>query len=148
MSTFRRIKNSFAEQTTRSTAAREAITEFMRKSKEHLSAKEIYVSLHESFPGLGLSTVYRTLDLLSRMNIVAKIAIGDGQSRYEFKPAGKEGHHHHLICTQCGTIINYDEFMAEELRLVKKTEDKLSKKYNFKIQDHNIEYLGICEGCT
>jgi Fur family ferric uptake transcriptional regulator len=112
-----------------------------------MSAKEIYASLHRSYPGMGLSTVYRTLDLLARMGVVTKLALGDGQSRYEFKSSDKEEHHHHLICTHCGKIINYSEFLDEELRLVRKTEERLAKKYNFVIQDHNIEFLGLCEKC-
>jgi Fur family ferric uptake transcriptional regulator len=131
----------------RITAPRQAIMEFLSQSSKHLSAKEIYASLHRSYPGLGLSTVYRTLDLLAGMGIVTKLSLGDGQSRYELKSKKKEEHHHHLICTHCGEIINYSEFLEEELRLVKKTEEKLAKKYNFLIQDHNIEFLGICEKC-
>jgi len=112
-----------------------------------MNAKEIYVSLHNTYPGMGLTTVYRTLDLLARMGIITKLTLGDGQSRYEFKSEEKKDHHHHLICTKCGKIINYSEFLDEELRLIKKTEERLAKKYNFLIIDHNIEFLGVCEKC-
>ncbi|MGD8537979.1 MAG: transcriptional repressor [Candidatus Aminicenantes bacterium] len=142
-----RLRHRFNGHTSRLTAPREAILEFLSKSSKHLSAKEIYAYLHRSYPRMGLSTVYRTLDLLARMGIVTKLSLGDGQSRYEFKSSEKEEHHHHLICTSCGKIINYSEFLEEELRLVKKTEEKLEKKYNFTIQDHNIEFLGICGEC-
>jgi Fur family ferric uptake transcriptional regulator len=147
MSETQALKQKFEGHASRVTAPRQAIMEFLSQSSKHLSAKEIYAALHRSYPGLGLSTVYRTLDLLARMGIVTKIAIGDGQSRYELKSKKKEEHHHHLICTHCGEIINYSEFLDEELRLVRKTEEKLAKKYNFVIQDHNIEFLGICEKC-
>jgi Fur family ferric uptake transcriptional regulator len=143
----RKLRHRFEGHASRLTAPRQAMLEFLSKSSKHMSAKEIYSSLHSSHPGMGLSTVYRTLDLLARMGIVTKLAIGDGQSRYEFKSRGKNEHHHHLICTNCGKIINYSEFLDEELRLVKKTEESLAKKYNFTIQDHNIEFLGICEKC-
>lgn len=119
----------------------------LSRSQKHMSAKEIYASLHRSFPGMGLSTVYRTLDLLARMGIVTKLILGDGQSRYEFKSSEKEEHHHHLVCANCGKIIDYSEFLDEELRLVKKTEERLAKKYDFKIFDHNIEFLGLCNKC-
>ena len=142
-----RLRHRFNGHASRLTAPREAILEFLSKSSKHLSAKEIYAHLHRSYPRMGLSTVYRTLDLLARMGIVTKLSLGDGQSRYEFKSSEKEEHHHHLICTSCGKIINYSEFLEEELRLVKKTEEKLAKKYNFTIQDHNIEFLGICGEC-
>ena len=141
------LKHGFEGHASRLTAPREAILELLSRSSKHMSAKEIYASLHGSYPGIGMSTVYRTLDLLARMGIVTKLAIGDGQSRYEFKSKEKDEHHHHLICTNCGKIINYSEFLDEELGLVKKTEERLAKKYNFIIQDHNIEFLGICEKC-
>ena len=147
MSHPRKLRHRFESHASRLTAPREAILDFLSKSSKHMSAKEIYASLHRSHPSLGLSTVYRTLDLLARMGIVTKIAIGDGQSRYEFKSREKNEHHHHLICTNCGKIINYSEFLDDELGLVKRTEERLSKKYNFVIQDHNIEFLGICEKC-
>jgi Fur family ferric uptake transcriptional regulator len=141
------MRHRFKGHASRLTAPRQAILEFLSQSSKHMSAKEIYASLQRSYPGMGLSTVYRTLDLLARMGIVTKLSLGDGQSRFEFKSKKKEDHHHHLVCTQCGKIINYSEFLDEELRLVRKTEEELAKKYNFIIQDHNIEFLGICEKC-
>ena len=141
------MRHRFEGHSSRLTAPREAILEFLSRSSKHMSAKEIYASLHKSYPGMGLSTVYRTLDLLTKMGIAARLSLGGGQSRYEIKSKEKEEHHHHLICINCGKIINYSEFVDEELRLVKKTEEKLAKKYNFIIQDHNIEFLGLCDSC-
>jgi len=112
-----------------------------------MSAKEIYASLYALCPGIGLTTVYRTLELLHRLGFVQKIDAGDGQSRYELRIGGGKDHHHHLICTKCGKIIDYRDFVQEELDLVKKTEDRLAKKHNFQILDHNIEFLGLCDKC-
>jgi len=126
---------------------REAILELLSRSSKHMSAKEIYASLYKSYPRMGLTTVYRTLDLLARIGLITKLILGDGQSRYEFQSKEKGEHHHHLICTKCGKIIDYSEFLDEELNLVKKTEERLAKKYNFIIQDHNIEFLGTCKKC-
>lgn len=148
MSKSQKGKPRFASHAARSTAPREAILEFLINSKTHLSAKEIYSSLHNSCPGLGLSTVYRTLDLLARMGIVNKLSFGGGKSRYKFRSAEKEPHYHHLICMHCGKIIDYSEFLDEELSLVKTTEHRFTAKYNFIIHDHNIEFLGVCEKCN
>jgi Fur family ferric uptake transcriptional regulator len=141
------MKDEFKGYASRMTAPREAILGFMRRSMKHMSAKEIYASIHKEYPGIGLSTVYRTLDLLARMGVVTKLNLGDGQNRYEFKSQENNDHHHHLICTQCGRIINYCDFAEEELSLIKKTEKKLSQRFSFLIEDHNIEYLGICDRC-
>ena len=142
-----RFRHRFKGKVSRWTMPREAILKLLSKSSKHMSAKEIYASLYEAYPGMGLTTVYRTLDLLARMGVVTKLTLGDGQSRYEFKSSEKSDHHHHLICTHCGKIIDYSEFLDEELRLVKKTEERLAKKYDFTINDHNIEFLGICSEC-
>ena len=142
-----KLRHRFKGHVPRWTMPREAILELLSKSSKHMSVKEIYASLYKSYPGMGLTTVYRTLDLLARMGVVTKLTLGDGQSRYEFKSREKEDHHHHLICTSCGRIIDYSEFLDEELNLVKKTEERLAKKYNFVIQDHNIVFLCICEKC-
>jgi len=129
------------------TAPREAILQLLVNSSKHMSAKEIYSTLQRRYPGIGITTVYRTLDLLNRMGLIQKFAFGDGHCRYEFIPDETKEHHHHLVCTECGKIINYSEFVDEELSLVEKIEKKLAKKYNFQIVDHNIEFMGLCPKC-
>jgi Fur family ferric uptake transcriptional regulator len=119
----------------------------LSRASGHLSAKDIYAALYPEYPGLGLTTIYRTLELLHRLGIVQKVTSGDGQGRYELRSDNPKDHHHHLICTRCGAIINYRDFVREELELVKKTEEALTKKYDFAIQDHNIEFLGLCAKC-
>ena len=129
------------------TGSREAILQLLSRTHKHMSAKEIYASIHKLYPGIGLTTVYRTLDLLTRMGLIHKFSFGDGHNRYEYISDEKKKHHHHLICIHCGKIIDYSEFEDEELALVKKTEERLTNKYNFFIEDHNIEFLGVCEDC-
>jgi len=140
-------RHRFQGHVSRWTIPREAILDLLSRTPKHLSAKEIYSSIYKTHPRIGLTTVYRTLDLLSKMGLVTKLIIGDGHSRYEFKSSKKEKHHHHLVCTKCGKILDYSEFLDEELDFVRKTEKKLEKKYNFKILDHNIEFLGMCKKC-
>lgn len=140
-------RHQFRGHVSRWTVPREAILDLLSRTSKHLSAKEIYALLYRMYPGIGLTTVYRTMDLLARTGLINKLDIGDGQSRYEFKSSKKEEHHHHLICTNCEKIIDYSDFVEEELELVKKTEKNLSKKFNFIVKDHNIEFYGLCEKC-
>ncbi|HEX9902956.1 MAG TPA: transcriptional repressor [Acidobacteriota bacterium] len=140
-------QHRFRANVCRWTLPREAILDVLSRSSKHKSAKEIYASLYSLYPGIGLTTVYRTLELLSRLGFVQKVTAGDGQGRYELRSENKKDHHHHLICTSCGKIVDYRDFVQEELDLVKKTEEALAKKHNFQIQDHNIEFLGLCEKC-
>ena len=129
------------------TVPREEIFNILIQSQQHLSAKEIYALLNPSHPEIGLTTVYRTLELLDKAGLARRVLAGDGQVRFEYKKGDHSDHHHHLICTACGKILNYRDFEKEELDLVRKTEAILAQKHGFLIRDHNIEFLGLCEDC-
>lgn len=132
---------------TRWTISREDILGLLIRTQQHLTAKEVYAALSPLNPGMGLTTIYRTLDLLDQAGLVRKIFTGDGQARFEYKRGDHSDHHHHLMCTVCGKILNYRDFEREELDLVRRTEEILSRKHGFLIRDHNIEFLGLCEEC-
>jgi len=112
-----------------------------------MSAQEIYNDLSKAYPGIGQSTIYRTLSLLVQTGFLNKIDIGNGPSRYEYRSGSKKAHHHHLICTKCGKIIDYSDFIDEEEKLVKEAEKNIAGKYNFQVKDHNIEFYGLCKEC-
>jgi len=68
--------------------------------------------------------------------------------RYELARSPKEDHHHHhLVCTSCAKIIDYADYVDEELKLLRKTEIELSRKYDFNITSHIVQFYGICRGC-
>ncbi len=133
----------------RMTLPRQAIMETLSNTTEHLSAEEIYLRVRRKYPGIGLTTVYRTLDILVNMDLIFKFDFGDGRARYELSEAssGAKPHHHHLVCTDCGRVIDYTEFIDDEIELIKNTQKKLSEKYNFKITNHIIQFYGICDKC-
>jgi len=130
------------------TLSRQAILEVLSNTSKHLSAEEIYLQVHKIYPQAGLSTVYRTLELLVEIGLVLKFDFGDGRARYELSGGPKgERHHHHLVCTGCGRVIDYTDFIDKEIELLKRTEKGLSKKYNFDITDHLIQFYGFCDRC-
>jgi Fur family ferric uptake transcriptional regulator len=132
----------------RMTRGREAIMSILAGAKEHLSAEDIYMKVHPSCPAVGLTSVYRTIEVLVSRGLVYKFDFGDGRARYELAEGSKgERHHHHLVCTGCGSVIDYSDFIDEELVLLKKAEDGLSKKYNFTITNHLIQFYGLCHQC-
>ncbi|MFP4521197.1 MAG: Fur family transcriptional regulator [Fibrobacterota bacterium] len=131
----------------RMTHPREWILKILNNADGHMSAEEIYHQVHSEYPGIGLTTVYRTLELLAGLNFVGKIDIGDKKSRYEISQGPNANHHHHLICRKCGKIIDYSDFMDDEVEFLKKIESKLSEKYNFEITSHNINFMGSCVEC-
>ncbi len=133
----------------RLTLSRQAILEVLSRTREHLSAEEIYHQVHKIHPASGIATVYRTLELLVQLQMVYKFDFGDGRARYELQRNvdNKQDHHHHLICIHCQRIINYTEFIDEEVELLKKTERGLEKKYGFKIMKHILHFYGLCQQC-
>ena len=132
----------------RMTVPRQIIVDVLHNTAKHLSAEEVYFAVHKIHPAIGLTTVYRNLELLVQGGVVSKFDFGDGRARYEFvRGQNKAEHHHHLVCKGCGRVINYTDFIEEEVELLKKTEKGLAKKYNFDITDHLIQFYGFCEKC-
>ncbi len=140
-------QKAIREHCERWTVPRDEVFGLLVKSQQHLSAKEVYGLLQHSNGNIGIATVYRTLDLLDKAGLVRKLQCHDGHLRYEYKRGDQSDHHHHLICTNCGKILNYRDFEKEELDLVRKTEEIMEKKYGFLVRDHNIEFLGLCKDC-
>jgi Fur family ferric uptake transcriptional regulator len=127
---------------------RQAILDILSKADKHLSADDIYMKVHPKYPNIGLTTIYRTLDILANVGLLYKFDFGDGRARYELAEGPKRAnHHHHLVCTGCNRVIDYTDFVDEEIELLKETEKGLSKKYNFKITNHLIQFYGLCKEC-
>lgn len=126
------------------TTRRELILKVLLKNNgKHLSAEEVYNLVKREAPDVGLATVYRTLELFQEFDLIETIDFGDGRKRYEFDPeAGKNHHHHHLICIKCGNIIEVNEDLLEEL------ENRVSKKHNFTVTDHQLKIFGVCDQCN
>lgn len=138
----------FRGQGLRLTIGRTAVLEALAAAETHLSAEDIFLKVHSAYPGVGLTTVYRTLELLVGMDAVRKFDFGDGRARYELaEGSGGKRHHHHLVCTRCGRIIDYTDFADEERALVSLAQKELSKRFTFKITDHMIQFSGVCERC-
>lgn len=130
----------------RMTIPRQAILDILNTREGHLSAEDIYLAVHQFYPQIGLATVYRTLELLTQEGLVARFELGDRKARYEILRSDAS-QHHHLICTKCGRVVEYSDFIDEELDLIKRIEAGLTKKYNFKIKTHLLQFYGLCEQC-
>lgn len=126
------------------TTRRELTLKVLLENKgKHLSAEEIYNLVKKKAPDVGLATVYRALELFQEFGLIHAIDFGDGRKRYESgTEEGKDHHHHHhLICIQCGSIIEVNEDLLEEL------ENRVRIKHNFTITDHQLKVFGICSQC-
>jgi len=131
----------------RLTKPRQAILGILHRGRKHLSAEEIRRQVSRISPTVGLATIYRNLELLVRIGLVWKFEAGDNKSVYEIAKRPGERHHHHLICTRCNTVIDYEDTIDNEKDFVKQREKNLSRKYNFRIENHSIDFFGLCDKC-
>lgn len=106
---------------------------------KHLSASDIYNLLQDKDSSMGLATVYRTLDLLTKMGIVVKRDFNDEISRYEL--VTNRISHHHLICKNCGKVIEIPDLLPENITR------KILQKKGFKCVDYSIKFYGYCQEC-
>lgn len=102
------------------------------------SAEELFDRCRQVDSNISYPTIYRTLDMLVEAKVVRKLHFGQGRSWFE--PAQLHGHHHHLVCQDCGAKVPFaacpDEIIRNEAR-----------RNGFKVLDHQFEILGICKGC-
>ena len=141
------IENRFRGKGLRWTFPRQIILQELSRQSHHISVDELYFTIHREYPGVGLTTIYRTLEILHNMGLVQRYDFGDGKTRYELSQGPGTKHHHHLVCTKCGKIIDYSEMLAEEKYLTDKLQEKLAKKYDFNIRTHQIHFYGLCSQC-
>ena len=114
------------------------IIEALHNSDKHISAEEIYRQLHNRYPYANISTVYRTLELLKKLDLVTETNFGEGRVRYH---VADKGHHHHLVCHRCGKIIDMEESVLHPLK------DTLLQKYGFDADLRHLAISGECSGC-
>ena len=134
----RDMVSRLAELGYRLTPQRMLVLAAIENSDGHISAEEIYAQVVAKYPHVNISTVYRTLDLLKRLGLVTETDLGGGRVRYH--PAAK-GHHHHLVCQQCGEIIDLEESLLSPL---KKT---LLQEYQFTADLRHLGIFGLCQKC-
>ena len=133
------ISSKLSELGYRLTPQRIMILSAIENSDDHISAEEIYAQVVAKYPNVNISTVYRTLELLKRLGLVTETDLGEGRVRYH--PVGK-GHHHHLVCQECGAIIGLDESVLSSVK------DVLLREYGFIANLKHLAIFGRCVNCS
>lgn len=134
------FRDYLSRQGLKSTRQRDLILDEFLAAGAHLSTEELYLSLRGKHPHIGYATVYRTLKLLAECGLAEQRHFGDGQARYE--QAVAEEHHDHLICTECGAILEFEDPAIENLQL------KVAREHGFTIKRHRLEIYGTCAKCS
>ncbi len=118
---------------------RAAVIEGFFRAREHVTIEELTRSVRENAPGVGAVTVYRTLKLLERLGYAKELDFGEGAHRYE---SNLSPHHDHLVCRQCGTVIEFEDREIENLQ------DLVTRRHGFHPTAHRLEIYGFCRKCA
>ena len=127
-SSMERLKNALKKENMRLTEQRLLIWVQINKSKKHLDVEEIFSQLRKKGSNVSRATIYRTLDVLVKNNLIRKMDLGEGHSLYE--PKIQDEHHDHMICEDTGKII---EFFNEELELL---QEKIARDHGYTVTRH------------
>ena len=133
------LENFIAQNNLKVTRQRRSVLKAFLETKDHISAEELYRAVSQKEPKIGLATVYRTLSLLTRSGLASELDFGDGQKRYEQNL--HDHHHDHMICRQCGKIIEFNH------PLIEKFQEDGAKQHGFTITHHKLDMFGACKDC-
>ena len=133
------IMESLREVGYRLTPQRMLIISIIHGAKGHVSAEAIHEKVVKEYPYVDISTVYRTLQILKKLQLVSETDLGGGRVEYEVT---QQVRHHHLVCRQCGTALPMDDELMEPLRA------GLQKKHGFRADMEHFAIFGVCERCS
>lgn len=119
------------------TPQRRIILDILKDNHKRLTAEEIADEIKKVHPSVSVATVYRNLNLMVDINLLSRLNLHNAPARYQIN----QGHNHHLVCMECGEVVNLDICpMQEEVT-------QLAEKMGFKVSDHYFEVTGICKDC-
>lgn len=119
----------------RAGAARRQVIELLDRESCAITALEI----DRRLPGVGRATVYRTLEQLEQLRLVHRVGLGGEGAAYE--RVDPSGHHHHMVCTQCGRLIPFED------RPLERAIESVGERARFEIGDHDVLLRGRCARC-
>jgi Fur family transcriptional regulator, ferric uptake regulator len=121
------------------TPQRHVLLKVIASHHDHLSPDALFEIARQDYPNIGRVTIYRTLELLNKLNLVCRVHAPDGCRRYMMRRPTE--HHHHLVCSGCGQAIDFSDCDLSGL------EKKLSEKTGFIVEGHLLELYGRCQDC-
>ncbi len=130
------LRTYLSEQGLKFTRQREAIAQVFFASEEHLSLLQLLELAQVQVPSIGYATVYRTMKLLTECGLASEHKFGESNVLYE--PTHDGEHHDHIICNECGRIVEYEDDRIEQLQ------EELARQLGFEIVSHRHEIYGRC----
>ena len=136
MNETKKLREILHQKNLRYTPQRQEVWDEICATKEHRDAEDIYNSLRKRQTNVSRATVYRTIDILVKNNLVRRLDLGDGRSRFENKIG--IAHHDHIVCLDCRKIV---EFMNEK---IEELQEQVAKEMGFEIVRHVHQLFGNC----
>ncbi len=121
------------------TTQRKTIIEELKKLKTHPTADQFYEVIRKTTPKISIASVYRNLEVLSSLGMIAKLEISGTHNRFD----GNTSLHYHLKCSKCGGFFDFNPEGSESLG---QSLDKI-KELNMNIDNFNIVFNGRCDKC-
>lgn len=125
--------------TGRSGGARRLVVELLGRQDCCLSAQEIHDELRANGASVGIASVYRALEGMDELGLVQRVDLGDGLARFE--PAHDHGHHHHLVCDDCGKVEPFEDPALESAI------ERVAGGRGYAVAAHDVVLRGACEDC-
>lgn len=122
----------------RMTRQKKVILEILRGTKTHPTADWVYEQARKELPEISLGTVYRNLNVLRESGQIMELNYGSTFSRFDGNPAN----HYHFVCEQCGSVMDLDLPVLEQL------EQEVASRTGLKVSHHRLEFYGLCPQCT
>ncbi|MFW5748147.1 MAG: Fur family transcriptional regulator [Chloroflexota bacterium] len=121
------------------TTVRLAVLAVLGENDSHMTSNDVLDAVERMDPTIGRASVFRTLDLLTRLAIIRPTYIeSSARPAYVLLP---DGHHHHIICINCGRVIDFENCGLQELSR------NLEDQFNVRLSGHLLEFYGICADC-
>ncbi|WMJ77920.1 MULTISPECIES: Fur family transcriptional regulator [unclassified Sedimentibacter] len=132
------IEELLKKSSLKNTKQRHIILSVIESAKEPITAEEIFKTLVMDDHKINLSTVYRTLHVLTEKNVLLKILKGDGTASYELNELS---HSHYITCSKCNNSILIENCPLKDLN------ESIGRKTGFKVTGHSLQFTGICAEC-
>ena len=122
----------------RLTPQRLTVVRILTESKDHPSVEDIYARVKSDFPTTSLATVYKTIAMLKEMDQVLELDFGSGGNRYD---GNRPYSHAHLMCLDCGDIVDADLDVLDTLP------QQIATRTGYQLVSHRFDIYGICPRC-
>jgi len=131
------------------TGQRRLILEILSSEPKLFDAESIFMEVKKIDPTIGIATIYRTLDVLSKLNLICKITVGLDKSMYMLSEDCRKELSVYMICDSCKKIITNNECLnsAIKIRLKEDAESSILKNCNLKIDKFQVVFSGLCDDC-